>query len=122
MCFWQRSEAPVDNALILPKEISLRLVKLVDSNLLADIKRAKNNNIIIHKGILVELYKYGLTNEQLPNLNALAHYIPGAIYRKSHGNKVVVCTGAQLEDYFDKMEELLDENGGLGDSGDTPIY
>jgi len=32
--FWQRSEASVDNVLALPKEISSRLVKLVDSNLL----------------------------------------------------------------------------------------
>jgi hypothetical protein len=106
----------------LPKEISDRLVKLVDSNLLADIKRAKNKNIIIHKGILVELYKYGLTNEQLPNLNALAHCIPGAIYRKSHGNKALVCTAAQLGEYFDKIEEVVDENGEPADSGDSPTY
>ena len=100
--FWQRSEASVDNVLALPKEISSRLVKLVDSNLLPDIKRAQNKNIIIYRGILVELYKCGVTNDQLPNLKALADYI-GASYRKSHGNKFVVCTAAQLAEYFDKI-------------------
>lgn len=57
LAFWQRTEAPEDKPILkLPEQISLRLVKLVDSNLLADIKRAKNSDIIIHKGILVELY------------------------------------------------------------------
>ena len=101
--FWQRTEAPEDHALALPKQISDRLVKLVDSNLLADIKRAQNKNIIIHRGILVELYKCGVTNDQLPNLKALADYI-GGTYRKSNGHKVVVCTAAQLAEYFDKIE------------------
>jgi hypothetical protein len=100
---WQRTEAPEDTALALPKEISSRLVKLVDSNLLPDIKRAQNKDIIIYRGILVELYKCGVTNDQLPNLKALADYI-GVSYRKSHGNKVVVCTAGQLEEYFDKIE------------------
>jgi hypothetical protein len=102
--FWQRNDAPEDNVLALPKEISSRLVKLVDSNLLADIKMAQNKNIIIHRGLLVELYKYGVTNDQLPNLKALSDYISGATYMKSNGHKVVVCTAAQLADYFDKME------------------
>jgi hypothetical protein len=102
---WQRTEVPEDNALALPKEISSRLVKLVDSNLLPDIKRAQNKNIIIYRGILVELYKCGVTTDQLPNLKALADYI-GASYRKSNGNKVVACTGAQLAEYFDKIEVI----------------
>jgi hypothetical protein len=101
--FWQRSEATVDNVLALPKHVSDRLVKLVDSNLLADIKRAHNRNILIHRGILVELYKCGVTNDQLPNLKALSDYIGGS-YKKSHGNKVVVCTAGQLSEYFDKIE------------------
>jgi hypothetical protein len=107
---WQQTEEPEDKALALPKEISSRLVKLLDSNLLAaDVKRAQNENIIIYRGILVELYKYGVTNDQLPNLKALADYI-GASYRKSHGNKVVVCTGAQLAEYFDKIEVIESDN------------
>jgi len=32
---------------LLPNEISCRLIRLVDSNLLADIKRARDKNIII---------------------------------------------------------------------------
>jgi hypothetical protein len=108
--FWQRTEAPEDKVLPLPKEISSRLVKLVDSNLLADIKRAQNKNIIIHRGILVELYKYGVTTEQLPNLKSLADYIAGANYRKSHENKVIVCTAAQLGEYFDKIEVVDSDN------------
>jgi hypothetical protein len=107
--FWQRSEASVDNVLALPKEISSRLVKLVDSNLLPDIKRAQNKNIMIYRGILVELYKCGVTNDQLPNLKALADYI-GASYRKSHGNKVVACTAPQLAEYFDKIEVIDSDN------------
>jgi hypothetical protein len=107
--FWQRTEPPEDIALALPKEISCRLVKLVDSNLLPDIKRAKNKNILLYRGLLVELYKYGVTNDQLPNLKALADYIGGS-YRKSHGNKVVVCTAAQLAEYFDKIEVVDSDN------------
>jgi hypothetical protein len=102
---WQHTEAPEDKALALPKEISSRLMKLIDSNLLPDIKRAQNKNIIIRRGILLELYKYGVTNDQLPNLKALADYITGASYRKSHGNKVVVCAAPLLSDYFDKVED-----------------
>jgi hypothetical protein len=109
LSLWQRTEAPEDNALALPKEISSRLVKLVDSNLLADIKRAQNGNIIIHRGLLVELCKYGVTNDQLPNLKALADCI-GASYKKSHGYKVVVCTAAQLAEYFDKIEVIDSDN------------
>lgn len=108
--FWQRSEASVDNVLALPKEISSRLVKLVASNLLPDIKRAQNKNIIIRTGIPAELRKYGVTNDQLPNLKALTDYITGATYRKSNGHKVVVCTAAQLADYFDKTEVVDDGN------------
>jgi hypothetical protein len=43
---------------------------------------------------------------EVPKLKALADYIGGS-YRKSHGNKVVVCTAAQLSEYFDKV---LDDN------------
>jgi hypothetical protein len=39
--FWQRSESREDNVLALPKEVSLRLLKLVNSNLLADKKKGR---------------------------------------------------------------------------------
>ncbi len=88
---------------LLPNEISCRLIKLVDSNLLADIKRARDKNIIIHRGLLVELYKYGVSNEQLPNLNAIAHCIPGAKYGKTDIYWAIDCTIAQLAGYFDNI-------------------
>ena len=89
LSYWQRTETPED-VLLLPKETSSRLVKLIDSNLLPDIKRSQHGDIIIRKGILVELYRCGVTSEQLPNLNALADYMK-ARFRKAHGNKVVNC-------------------------------
>ena len=116
LSYWQRDKAyegkkdggEEDDVLPLPKLTSLRLVKLIDSNLLPDIKRAPSGDMIIRKGLLVELYKYGVTREQLPNLKALADYM-SASFRKAHGNKVVNCTGAQLEMYFDEIEELEGE-------------
>ena len=92
LSYWQRTESSAD-LLLLRKETSLRLIKMIDSNLLPD------------KGLLVELQKCGVTREQLPNLKALADYM-NASFRKAHGNKVVSCTGGQLADYFDKVEEI----------------
>ena len=124
--YWQRTEAAEDKALGLPKETSLRLVKLIDWNLLPDIKRSPQGDIIIRKGLLVELQRCGVTREQLPNLQALRDYM-GADYRKVHGNWVINCTGTQLADYFDKIEEIeeLKDNdaiityvGGLAESPD----
>ena len=105
LSYWQRAEDSVDKVLGLPKETSLRLVKLIDWNLLADIKRSPQGDMIIRKGLLVELQRCGVTREQLPNLKALSDYI-GADYRKAHGNWVINCTGTQLADYFDKIEEI----------------
>jgi len=91
----------------LVEEVSARFQKLVDSKLLPDVRRMRNEDFIIRKGILGELYKCGVTRDQLPNLQALADYM-GASFRKSDGNKVVVCTGAQLVSYFDKIEDIDD--------------
>lgn len=107
LSYWQRTEASAD-VLLLPKVTSSRLVKLIDSNLLPDIKRSQHGDIIMRKGILVELYRCGVTSEQLPNLNALADYMK-ARFRKAHGNKVVSCTGTQLAEYFDKIEVIEGE-------------
>jgi hypothetical protein len=104
LSFW-RLESP--EGLKLPDKVSHRIVKLIDSNLLPDIKRTQSHEIIIRKGVLLELYKCGVTREQLPNLRALADYM-NANYRKSDGNKVVSCTGSQLDDYFDKIEVAVD--------------
>jgi hypothetical protein len=98
-----------DPGLTLPNSISDRFVKLIDSSLLSDAKRLeKSKDIILRNSILVELYKYGVTRDQLPNLRALNDYLglPSENYRKVHGGyKVVSCTGAQLTGYFDKVED-----------------
>jgi hypothetical protein len=110
LSYWNRNGDFEDNAMKLVEEVSARLQKLVDSKLLPDIKRMQNKDFLIRKGILLELYKCGVTRDQLPNLQALADYM-GASFRKSHGNKVVICTGAQLVEYFDKIEEIEEEKG-----------
>jgi hypothetical protein len=104
LSYWYK-EDPKEDGLKLPKEITSRLAKLVDSNLLADIKRErKTAEIYITKGILVELYKYGLTPEQLPNLPTLHHCIEVSRYKKRDGYWVVYCNVSQLERYFDKAQ------------------
>ena len=98
LSFWRLQE----NKPALPDEISDRLVKLAKSNLLPDVKERKDKfGIIIRKGILTELYKQGVTRDQLPNLKALSDYM-NAEYRKSDGNMVVDANLAQLTTYFDK--------------------
>ena len=94
LSFWKLQEASPE----LPNDISRRLEKLAKSNLLPDIK-TRNWGVIIRKGILTELYKHGVTRDQLPNLRALADYM-GASYRKSHGINVVDADLAQLTYLF----------------------
>ena len=89
----------------LPNDISDRLIKLAQSNLLPDVKALGNFEVVMRKGILTELYNHGVTRDQLPNLKALADYME-ASYKKSHGNKVVHATIAQLSKFFDEIEKL----------------
>lgn len=65
-----RTENPELAGTKLPTETSTRLTKLLDSNRLPDIKRHKTDKdtIIIYNGILEELYRLGVTKDQLPNL------------------------------------------------------
>jgi hypothetical protein len=106
--YWNRKE-PNESGLKLPTQIAYRLAKLIDSNLLADIKRnTRTEEICITKGMLAELYKYGLTPEQLPNLPALHHRIEGSKYKKYHGYWVIYCNASHLERCFDGDQE--DEN------------
>jgi len=88
----------------LPNDISDRLKKLAESNLLPDVKYTRNFEFIISKGIVTELYIHGVTRDQLPNLKALADYMKAA-YRPSHGKMVVAATIAQLTKYFDAGDE-----------------
>ncbi len=103
MLFWRIQE---DGKPSLPKDISDRLVKLANSNLLPDVK-GMNYGVIIRKGILTELYKYGVTRDQLPNLRALGDYMKASC-RKSHGISVVDANFAQLSTYFDKIDVVED--------------
>jgi Bifunctional DNA primase/polymerase, N-terminal len=90
--------------------ISNRLFKLVDRNLLPDIKRDKDCNIRIRKGILSELYRYNITSDQLPNLKALADYMGvSQPVKKNAGHMVIICTAEQLTNYFDSTEEEIEK-------------
>jgi hypothetical protein len=72
---------------------------------LPDVKRSPYR-VIIRRGILEELYKLGVSKDQLPNLQALADYMGGE-FKKSNGNKVVDCDDAMLATYFDKVDDKL---------------
>ena len=105
-----RQELDEHTKLELPHDISDRLVKLAESNVLPDIKYAPlKHGINIHAGILTELYNHGITRDQLPNLRALSDYM-NTEFTKSHGKKVVFADKSQLTKYFD---------GDDGDDGDT---
>ena len=88
------------------KDISGRLVKLAEYKSLPDMRYiAINRELIIYKGILAELYNYGVTRDQLPNLKALADYMK-ADYRKIGGKMVVAVDIARLTAYFDEINEV----------------
>ena len=92
LSFWRLNDSGKEISTIESfSTISYRIWQLADSNLLPDIKITRNAEIIIRKGILVELYKHGVTRDQLPTLKSLADYM-NASYRKSDGNKVVAST------------------------------
>jgi hypothetical protein len=68
-------------------------------------KRSKKdeNKIIINTGILAELYKYGLTDEQLPNLKALADELKAVYDRDTYG-AIIKATFDQIKGYVDVVE------------------
>ncbi len=93
-------ESGRDNDPELPREISMRLLKLAKSNLLPDVKSLNRDyKVIIRRGILVELHKH-ITRDQCPNLRSLADYM-GGDYRKYGGYKIISVNYAQLSKYFD---------------------
>ena len=106
-----RLESGRDNDPELPKEISMRLVKLAQSNLLPDVKVTNSLNrdfkVIIRRGILVELHKH-ISRDQCPNLRALADYM-GGDYLKYGGNKVISINYGQLSKYFDEIQEAMED-------------
>jgi hypothetical protein len=111
-----------DDRFELPKTISKRFVKLIESDLLPDVKFNKSLEILISKGILIELYRHGVKKDQLTDLKSLANYM-GGDYRKN--NKIfVVVTEARLNDYFNtvvdeqlKIDANYANNGSNGSNG-----
>ena len=84
-----------------------RFVNLVDNNMLPFAKRLKDKdksyteNIAIGSGILSEIYKYGVSKEQLSNLKALADYMGGK-HHKSDGKNVIEISINGLCTYFEE--------------------
>jgi hypothetical protein len=65
----------------------------------------QTDHILINTGIVGELYKYGVSKEQLPTLKALADYMK-AEYRQSNGRNVIDVTTIQLDSYFARPIEI----------------
>lgn len=94
-----------EEKLELPNTISGRFDQLVIDKILSDVKYShKNDGFYIFTGILRELYKYGVTRDQLPNLKDLADDMGGKI-QKYNGKKAIFVNKTQLSDYFDPKEK-----------------
>jgi hypothetical protein len=95
------------------KKTSERFDVLVSNNMLPFVKRIKQkghtneytDRLAINSAILTELYKYGITKEQLSNLKALADYM-NANYHKSDGKMVIEITNDEMSAYLGE-EELV---------------
>ena len=63
----------------IKQSVANRVANLLDGRMLPYIKRSSSddNKVLINTGILAELYKYGVTRDQLPNLKALADVMGG---------------------------------------------
>ena len=70
LAYWRTVNATIE--ITQYSTMSFRLEQLADGNFLPDVKKTQNGEIIIRKGILLELYKHGVTKDQVPNLKALA--------------------------------------------------
>jgi hypothetical protein len=82
-----------------------RLSKIVDNNLLPYIKRRKiKKDIMINRGILDELYKFGVTRDELPNVKAFADYF-GISYEKHGGSWVAAGNLSEISSKFDDENE-----------------
>jgi hypothetical protein len=68
-------------------------------------KRSRNdqNTVIINTGILNELYKHGVTRDQLPNLKALAD-VMNTEYSRNEDGVIIKITMDQISNYFDTIE------------------
>jgi hypothetical protein len=85
--------------------VSNRVANLLNGKKLPYMKRSRSdeNTVIINTGILNELYKYGVTRDQLPNLKALADVLNVEYSRNEHG-AIIKATMEQINNYFDTVE------------------
>jgi hypothetical protein len=85
--------------------VSNRVANLLDGKKLPYMKRSRNdeNKVIINTGILAELYKHGVTRDQLPNLKALADSM-NAEYSRDEKGAIIKVTMDQISNYFDMVE------------------
>jgi hypothetical protein len=85
--------------------VSNRVANLLDGKKLPYMKRSRNdeNKVIINTGILAELYKHGVTRDQLPNLKALADSM-NAEYSRNEKGAIIIVTMDQISNYFDTVE------------------
>jgi hypothetical protein len=85
--------------------VSNRIANLLDGEKLPYMKRSRTDSskVIINTGILNELYKYGVTRDQLPNLKALADLMNAEYSRNEHGAIIKVAMG-QISNYFDTVD------------------
>jgi hypothetical protein len=85
--------------------VSNRVANLLDGKKLPYLNRSRSdeNRVIINTGILNELYKYGVTRDQLPNLKALADVMNGEYSRNENG-MIIKVSMDQISNYFDKVE------------------
>jgi hypothetical protein len=106
-----------------PTEIDLcksscyeRFDTLVSRKLLPFCKEAKGKttheltgDYAFGSGIVDELYRYGITSEQLPNLKAFSDIFGGEVV-KSHGKKIAKVSKAKLQGIFDAEVEIETED------------
>jgi hypothetical protein len=89
----------------IKESVSNRVANLLNGNKLPYMKRSRKDSktVIINTGILNELYKYGLNDEQLPNLKALADELKAVYDRDTYG-AIIKATFDQIKDYVDVVE------------------
>jgi hypothetical protein len=81
--------------------VSNRVANLLDGKKLPYMKCGINdkNEITINTGILAELYKHGVTRDQLPNLKTLAD-VMNAEYSRNENGAIIKVTMPQISSYF----------------------
>ncbi len=104
-----------------------RFDTLVSRDLLPFCKMAKGKttheltgDYAFGSGIVDELYRYGITSEQLPNLKAFSDVFGGEVI-KSHGKRIAKVSKANLQGIFNADVEIETENQkGISDYDKRP--